>query len=110
MLIALSRLLQKGARKGDTVCRYGGEEFMVLMPKVSWKIAAKRADEWRRAFEKIHLQYSGATINTTISAGIATFTGSLPNIDEGIREADMALYRSKASGRNRISVSEKLRA
>lgn len=109
MLIALSNLLRKQIRKGDTICRYGGEEFVVMMPHASRKIALQRAEEWRGAFEKLQVPFDSKMLNTTLSAGIATLSPESNNIDFAMREADIALYRSKSEGRNRITVSEKLR-
>jgi len=109
MLIALSNLLREKVRKGDTICRYGGEEFVVMMPRASWEIAFQRAEEWRAAFEEVQVPFDGKVLNTTLSAGIATLSPESNDIDSAMREADIALYRSKSEGRNRITVSDKLR-
>ncbi len=109
MLVALSNLLRSQIRKGDTICRYGGEEFVVLMPRASWEAARQRANQWRKAFEALHVPYDGQTMNTTFSVGIATLSPEKNDIEDGMREADIALYRSKAEGRNRVTVSEHYR-
>jgi diguanylate cyclase (GGDEF)-like protein len=109
MLIALSNMLRSQIRKGDTICRYGGEEFVVMMPRAPWDIAAKRADQWRLAFQELCVPFDGAILNTTLSAGIATLSPDNNDIDDAMREADIALYRSKTEGRNRITVSDKFR-
>jgi len=109
MLVELSNLLRSQIRKGDTICRYGGEEFVVLMPRASWEAARQRANQWRAAFEALHVPYDGKTMNTTFSVGIATLSPEKNDIEDGMREADIALYRSKAEGRNRVTVSEKYR-
>ena len=105
----LSALLCSQIRKGDTICRYGGEEFVVLMPRASWESALERANQWRVAFQNLHVSYNGKTMNTTFSAGIATLSPEKNDIEDGMREADIALYRSKSEGRNRITVSEHYR-
>jgi diguanylate cyclase (GGDEF)-like protein/PAS domain S-box-containing protein len=110
MLIALSNLLRNHIRKGDTICRYGGEEFVVMMPRASWKSAVERADQWRVAFENLKVTFEDHQINTTLSAGIATLSPDNNNIENAMREADIALYRSKSEGRNCVTVSEKFRA
>lgn len=109
MLVALSNLLRDQIRKGDTICRYGGEEFVVMMPRASWEIAFQRAEEWRVAFDDLLVPFDDRVLNTTLSAGIATLSPESNDIDAAMREADIALYRSKSEGRNRITVSEKLR-
>ena len=109
MLVALSNLLCSQIRKGDTICRYGGEEFVVMMPRATWRAAVERANQWRLAFENLHVPFEEKMLNTTLSAGIATLSPEANNIDAAMREADIALYRSKSEGRNRVTVSEKLR-
>jgi diguanylate cyclase len=109
MLVALSNLLRNQVRKGDTICRYGGEEFVVMMPRASWQTAVERANQWRFAFENLHLSFEDKTLKTTLSTGIATLSPNNHDIEDAMREADIALYRSKAEGRNRITVSDKFR-
>jgi len=109
MLIALSDLLRNHIRKGDTICRYGGEEFVVMMPRASWKAAIERSNQWRVAFENLKVSFEDHQLNTTLSAGIATLSPDNNNIENAMREADIALYRSKSEGRNRVTVSEKFR-
>ncbi|KPQ30522.1 MAG: Response regulator containing a CheY-like receiver domain and a GGDEF domain [Marinobacter excellens HL-55] len=90
-------------RGSDTVCRYGGEEFAVLMPGAPLEEARLRAEALRNAIEKTLMSHEGQALGTlTISAGIACWPESCSDFDGLFREADKALYRAKNTGRNRV--------
>ena len=102
ILRLLGDLLDDLVRAGDIVCRYGGEEFVVVMPGASLDVAAQRADEWRLAFGLLSVQYQGATLQTTLSAGVAVYPEHGRTADQLLHAADKALYQAKQSGRNRV--------
>ncbi|MFO8142352.1 MAG: GGDEF domain-containing protein, partial [Marinobacter sp.] len=90
-------------RGSDTVCRYGGEEFAVLMPGAPLDEARLRAEALRRAIADTPLVYQGQSLSAlTISAGVACWPESSADFDELFRIADRALYRAKNAGRNRV--------
>jgi diguanylate cyclase (GGDEF)-like protein len=93
-------------RKIDVVCRYGGEEFAVLLPQTSAEQAFAVAEKLRR--EVAGYRFPGVPRAVTISAGTAAhpFHGSLR--DEVIRAADAALYAAKQAGRNCVRVAAAL--
>lgn len=103
VLKALAELLHKSSRKSDLVCRYGGEEFVAVMPNMSLEQAVARADAWRRQFEALAIAAAEGQIRATLSAGVAAFPlhGTLP--DQLLQRADAMLYQSKREGRNRVS-------
>ena len=106
VLKALGVLLRKNIRGGDIPCRYGGEEFVVVLPRMSLSVAKQRAEEWRAAFcaQKI---YSGDfEIGVTMSIGLATCPDHAANADALLDLADKALYRAKLAGRNRLAFAE----
>ena len=103
LLRALAGLLLEQTRREDLVCRYGGEEFVVLMPGAALESALARAEGWRAAVEALRLVYEGRPVQVTISAGVATYPQDGGDEDSLLRAADEALYRSKAGGRNRVS-------
>ena len=106
VLIALGKLLTEGSRRSDIACRYGGDEFMVVMLNASANAAYKRAEEWRLAFAQQTFDCNGSTFATTLSMGIATYPlhGNSPR---GIfQAADQALYISK-NYNNRVTISRR---
>jgi diguanylate cyclase (GGDEF)-like protein len=105
VLREFSASLKLGARKYDFVFRYGGEEFMVLLPNTSIEGAQSVAEKIRAICEsKTYTDGTNSTI-TTVSVGVASLKHHQPSESkELIAFADKALYRSKAEGRNRVSV------
>jgi diguanylate cyclase (GGDEF)-like protein len=107
VLQSLAALLQKRSRASDIVYRYGGEEFLAILPKVAAEAALQIAEKWRKDFaESTHiLEHGGAKI--TISCGIATFPKHGSTSSELIANADRALYQAKHAGRNQIMIWKK---
>jgi diguanylate cyclase (GGDEF)-like protein len=103
LLSELGRLLRATIRIGDVACRYGGEEFFLIMPELGVGDAERRLDEIRNAVKRLYITYRGQSIpGVTVSAGIATFPEHGNAGDELVRIADAALYRAKAGGRDRL--------
>ena len=103
MLQALGTLLLSQTRATqDVACRYGGEEFLVVMPGATPEAALCQAEQWRLAFERTCVTYAGRTYHATFSAGVAAFPTDGQTGDELLRAADRALYIAKAGGRNRV--------
>jgi diguanylate cyclase (GGDEF)-like protein len=106
MLKQLGKLLSSQVRAGDIACRYGGEEFVVVMPKASLSVAKQRANDWRMKFESQVLTHEGEILNGTLSAGVAVFPLHGTSSEEIIRKADQAMYSAKAAGRNLVNTAE----
>jgi len=104
VLQALGKMLSMQTRAGDIACRYGGEEFMVIMPSAHTEEAFKRAEQWRRIFESTQIDNKGELLSATISAGVATFPDHGSTDDDIWRAADHALYEAKSAGRNCVVV------
>lgn len=102
VLQMLARLLETGCRSSDVVCRYGGEEFLVVLPGTGLAGAHKRAEQLRLSFQQMALQQLPGGLNCTISLGIACYPRHGETFDAVLSASDKALYRAKASGRNRI--------
>jgi diguanylate cyclase (GGDEF)-like protein/PAS domain S-box-containing protein len=100
MLQAMGKLLISYTRNMDTACRYGGEEFVVIMATAALDTAMQRADELRRAFANLRVAHDGHELRATISIGVATFPAHGGDSDALLRSADEALYMAKATGRN----------
>jgi diguanylate cyclase (GGDEF)-like protein len=100
-LQALALQLQSMTRKEDIVCRYGGDEFTVILSKTFPKDALKRVEEWRKSLNNHWLEIEGKNnIQVKFTAGIASFPIHGESLEEIINYADVALYRAKAQGRN----------
>ncbi len=102
VLRAFGTLMRRQARGSDMVCRYGGEEFLLVLPQMTMDDAVERAEQLRSAIAAAPIPYGTALIEVTASFGIATFPGGGRTIDELIGAADRALYAAKAAGRNRV--------
>lgn len=105
VLINLSDTIKRHVRGGDIPCRYGGEEFVILLPGASTEIAVRRAEAFRAMFEKQVITSGPLTIQATISLGVATFPIHGHNIEEVLNQADLALYAAKQAGRNQVKVA-----
>ncbi len=89
------------SRASDIVCRFGGEEFLVVLPGTGLEAAEARAEEYRRVFEGTPVPVDNASLSVTLSAGVACSYREIAP-DELIRYADQALYQAKETGRNRV--------
>lgn len=99
-----SRVLQKALRTTDSLGRYGGEEFAAVLPDCSDVSAREVAERCRMAVEETIVKYNDMTVQLTASVGVATTSDlSKTGADAIIDQADKALYKSKASGRNKVS-------
>ncbi|MCI0609429.1 MAG: diguanylate cyclase [Anaerolineae bacterium] len=103
ILQAFANFLIEHTRRGDVICRYGGEEFVILMPNTTHQIGYERAEAWRQDFSETAIDYEGMKFSTTFSAGVATFPQHGQTGDLILQAADKALYRSKDGGRNRVT-------
>lgn len=99
--------LQWRIRESDIICRLGGEEFAVVLPGASLKVAETRAEELREAIEQASMHFDGRSLgNVTISIGAAAHGGPTAGREEFLRAADGALYRAKVGGRNRVVLAD----
>ena len=104
-LRTIADYLKAGIRGEDVACRYGGEEFVVILPKATLSDAVLRAEALRGGLRSMD-NPSGEMVPTmTISIGVAAFPDQGPSSDEVLAAADKALYRAKAEGRDRVAVA-----
>jgi diguanylate cyclase (GGDEF)-like protein len=103
VLRAVGDCLLSKFREEDIPCRHGGEEFIVILPGLTADAARRRAEELRSAIESMTVRYADTNLpRVTISIGVAAFPDSGSTVQEIVKSADEALYRSKAEGRNRV--------
>jgi diguanylate cyclase (GGDEF)-like protein len=105
-LCAVAATCVEALRGADLVSRTGGEEFVVLMPETTLERGIEVAERLRHAISQIALPVSGGCLTLSASFGVATLRPGETSIDEMLKRADQALYRSKANGRNRVSSQE----
>ncbi|MFZ5822551.1 MAG: sensor domain-containing diguanylate cyclase [Chloroflexota bacterium] len=101
-LQTLAETLKKVCRAGDTLCRYGGDEFLVILYDTPARIAYKRATQWQGALNGIRLFSGSKELEITFSAGIAEFPLHGSDEEELTIHADRALYHAKKGGRDNI--------
>jgi diguanylate cyclase (GGDEF)-like protein/PAS domain S-box-containing protein len=94
--------IKKHFRASDICCRYGGEEFLLVLPKSTNKEALKRASEIREIVARNAFVLSGSVINVTASFGVASYPQHGHTRDVLVTAADKALYKAKNDGRNRV--------
>jgi len=104
VLRVFANLMKRSARSSDIVCRYGGEEFLLVLPGMTEAGATERAEQSRRAMAATPVSYGASQITVTASFGVATFPFHGRTTDELIAAADGALYLAKADGRNRVNL------
>ena len=106
LLRSLGALLREHLRSGDVACRYGGEEFLLILPEATPAATTKRAEELRRQAKDLSITYLDQPLGpVSISLGVAVYPGNGGSAEEVIRAADSALYRAKAEGRDRVAVA-----
>jgi diguanylate cyclase (GGDEF)-like protein/PAS domain S-box-containing protein len=100
----LASVLLANIRTEDVACRYGGEEFLMLLPNMPLEAALERAELWRSAVERLAITLGNLPITFTVSLGVAAYPEHGKTPDDLTRCADQALYRAKNEGRNQVSV------
>src|SRR5262245_29111521 len=105
VLRAMGQYLLMAARGEDIVCRYGGEEFVLVMSQAPHNTVLQRAENLRQGVQQLGIEYEGQVVGPiTVSIGIGIFPDHGDNVDVVLRAADMALYQAKQLGRNRVVV------
>lgn len=102
VLKALAKILTQSVRSADLVIRYGGEEFLIILQDTAEHSADSVAEKIRAAVEAMKLQVGGTVLQKTISIGISDFPKDSETFWQAVKYADVALYRAKEEGRNRV--------
>ncbi len=104
VIVELAKILKENSRSVDIPCRYGGEEFVIILPETSREQAMVVVERIRTVVEEKKIYHEDKTLTMTVSCGVATIPDLAPkSIDDFINMADRALYASKENGRNRVT-------
>ncbi|GGC89053.1 sensor domain-containing diguanylate cyclase [Halopseudomonas salina] len=102
VIVSIAQALKKFSRSKDLIARFGGEEFVMLLPETALEEATGCAERIRAAIENLRTTVEDSDIKCTISLGIAAVDVSNESIESALNRADKALYEAKNTGRNRI--------
>jgi len=103
-LIAAAHAIRTHIRQSDIVCRYGGEEFMIIMPEIGMEDALQRAEYFRKCIDELRIEHESRSIHITASVGIAVYPIQGTDGDKILSMADTAMYQAKQAGRNNVIV------
>lgn len=104
VLIEVSASIRDTARRDDSICRIGGEEFLVVCQNVDLKLGFQAAERQRHAVRNLRINVNGAEIQTSISIGVACKESIMQDVDALVKAADTALFAAKHGGRDRTCV------
>lgn len=104
VLKTLADMVTSQSRQGDFVCRYGGEEFVLVMPNINIQVARDRVNSLHRSISSLHIPFGRFNINITVSMGLSSCPLHGETKGDLLRAADRALYTAKNMGRNQVAV------
>ncbi len=106
VLREIGAFIQTRIRAEDIACRYGGEEFVIILPEASLEDTLKRAERIREGIKQLHVRYRDQALGAvTTSLGIAVFPKHGSSVETILKAADAALYRAKREGRDRVVIA-----
>jgi diguanylate cyclase (GGDEF)-like protein len=101
VLVQVARIIQEHLRRQDVVARWGGEEFLVMLPETRIEDATHTAEKLRKAIESAEMVHNNHRFNVTMTFGVAVLEKEL-GLEKSIKKADDALYEGKQTGRNKV--------
>lgn len=99
VITEVASVLKNNLRESDTVARWGGEEFLIMLPQTNLQTATQIAEKFQSIFSQMRIKYDAAEIHTTLSFGVAS-ADAQTYADDCIRSADRRMYKAKFTGRN----------
>ncbi|EPR37683.1 diguanylate cyclase [Desulfovibrio sp. X2] len=105
VLKAVAETLRKSLRREDHCGRWGGEEFLILLPETTLAQASQVAEKLREVVRSLRVEFEGRAITVTMSFGVGEFTPGM-GLDDGLKMVDDALYAAKAGGRNQVVITQ----
>lgn len=103
VLVELANIMEKDTRKVDSVGRFGGEEFLLILPELNHEQALLLAERIRRHVESAAIRFQDKQMAITVSIGVSTYPKHGDNLDDLVKAADDAMYKAKKAGRNRVA-------
>lgn len=104
VLQAVAQCCQKALRSTDIIGRWGGEEFVIILPEADQQAACLIAERIRRNVSEMNINLSGNTIHVTVSLGVTTLIPGRTTLESLVDYADKALYMAKQGGRNQVCI------
>ncbi|MFQ3249018.1 MAG: diguanylate cyclase (GGDEF)-like protein [Glaciecola sp.] len=102
VLKSIASTLKRKMRKSDILARWGGEEFIIFLPNTDISAATKLASSILTAIQEENFVHEGRSLSITASLGVAEYSKSMTKLEDLIKQADVALYKAKTAGRNRV--------
>ncbi|MGD8699660.1 MAG: sensor domain-containing diguanylate cyclase [Gemmatimonadales bacterium] len=106
VLKSVARAIRVGLRPGDHAGRWGGEEFLVVLPSTGLEDAARVIERVRRGVERKRVEWAGRRLGVTVSAGVSAYPEQVANAGAAVQSADAALYKAKQGGRNAVQLAD----
>ncbi len=106
VLQTVARVIRDALRPGDHAGRWGGEEFLIVLPSTSLEDAARALERIRRNVEATEVTWRGAPLAVTLSAGVSSYPELIRNAASAVASADGALYKAKRRGRNAVALAD----
>ncbi len=104
-LKSLGNLMMKTFRGEDVPCRFGGDEFTIILPEATVSDAFRRAEQFREAFKRLDFEHEGKHFGPlTLSLGISAYPDHGSSVERLLQIADAAAYAAKAQGRDRVMI------
>jgi len=105
VISGIAKQIKDSIRRTDYICRYGGEEFVLILPETTSSNAVIPIERIREKIESNYFSYNNEDIIVTISAGISSIELKMTSENELVKKADESLYKAKENGRNRVEIS-----
>lgn len=106
VLRSVARTIRDELRPGDHTGRWGGEEFLIVLPATSLEDGARVVERVRRSVELMHVEWEGRPLSVTVSAGLSAYPEVVRSGAATVASADAALYKAKRSGRNTVALAD----